>query len=164
MITHIIINCIFIALLIPGIVLAAIPNIPGLFYLVCIAGIYGWYDHFTHITILDFGILSGIVVMALIIDFISGVAGAKWGGAHWTSLISGVIGMIMGSVFIPIPIVGGIIGMFIGIVLSEWYRTRKIRSAHTAAVGSLIGMLAGAGIKVGASVLFIGLCIIYLVR
>jgi uncharacterized protein YqgC (DUF456 family) len=162
--THTIIEIIFILLLIPGIILAIIPNIPGMIYMLLIAICFSIYDQFVHVTGTDLAILSGIVAVVMLVDFFSGVAGAKWGGAHWSSILSGLIGLVFGSVLIPLPIIGSLIGMFIAILATEWHRTRNIRQANKAAMGSLAGTLIGTVIKAAGAIIFVGLCIYYLVR
>ena len=148
-------------LLIPGILMAIIPTVPGMLYMLVIVLVYGIYDHFVHVTWIEFGILAAITAVAMIIDTVSGLIGAKWGGAHWSSIVSGIVGLILGSALIPIPIVGSIIGMFFGVLASEWYRTRNMSQAHRAATGSLLGTLAGAGVKIVAAIVFLVLFIIF---
>lgn len=159
--TQITIFIISIILLIPGLIMAFIPSIPNLVYMFLIVTLFGFYDKFTHLTPTNILILAIIAMLAMFIDFISGIVGAKWGGAHWTSIISGIAGLIVGSVFIPIPIFGSLIGMFLGVFASEFYRTKDIRLANRAAVGSFLGTVAGTGIRVFASFIFFVIFIIY---
>ncbi len=159
--THTIILIIAGVLLIPGIIMSIIPAIPGMLYMIVIALLYGFYDHFTVMTLIDLAILGAVAAIAMIIDTVSGMIGAKWGGAHWSSLISGLAGLILGSAFIPVPIIGSLVGMFFGVLASEWYRTRNVSQAHRAATGSLLGSLAGAGVKIVASVLFLILFVVF---
>lgn len=159
--TYITIFIISIVLLIPGLIMSFIPSIPNLVYMFLTVTIFGFYDKFTHLTPTNILILGIISMLAMIIDFISGIVGAKWGGAHWTSIISGLIGLIVGSAFIPIPIFGSLIGMFLGVLASEFYRTNDIRKANRAAMGSFFGTVAGIGVRVVASFIFFILFIIY---
>ncbi len=159
--THTIILIIAGILLIPGIIMSIIPVVPGMLYMLVVVVLYGFYDNFYHITLLDVGILALISAIAMIIDTISGLIGAKWGGADWTAIVSGFVGLIFGSAFIPVPIIGSIIGMFFGVLASEWYRTRNIVHSHRVATGSIIGSLAGAGVKLVASFAFLILFIAF---
>ena len=151
-------------LLLPGIILSVIPNIPGLFYMLLIAICFGFYDHFVHLTSMDIVVLASLVIVAMAADMISGIAGAKWGGATWQSLIWGLVGLVLGSFLIPVPIVGSLIGMFLGILGSEWYRTKDLKKAHKAAVGSFAGTVAGTIIKGIAAVVFLILFIIFAIN
>lgn len=142
-------------LLIPGIIMSFIPAVPGIIYMLIIALVFGIFDHFVHLTYLDIGILTALVILVTVFDAISGFVGAKYGGAHWSSIFSGLAGLIFGMIFIPVPVIGGIIGMAIGVLLSEFYRTRNIDKANRAAVASVVGTFVGGGVKVLASVLFL---------
>ena len=142
------IEIISIILLIPGLVTAFIPGFPNLVYMFVIMLGFGIYDKFVHLTSINIIVIGIIVTAVMFVDFISGIAGAKLGGAHWVSMFSGFIGLIIGTFLIPVPILGSLIGMFLGILLSEWYRTKDIRKANKAAVGSFIGTVAGMVIRV----------------
>jgi uncharacterized protein YqgC (DUF456 family) len=148
-------------LLIPGLIMALVPGLPGLLSMLVIATLFGFIDHFTHLTLGNLGILAIVAAVAMLMDFFSGIVGAKWGGAHWTSIIYGIIGLILGSILIPVPIVGSLAGLFLGVLFSEWYRTASIKKANKAAVGSFAGSLVGMAGNIIAAVAFITLFIIF---
>lgn len=150
-----------ILLLVPGLIMAIVPGLPGLLYMLVIALVFGLIDQFTHMTLGNFGILALITAVAMLLDLFSGIIGAKWGGAHWTSIIYGLAGLIIGSVVIPVPIVGSLAGMFLGVLFSEWYRTANIKKAHKAAVGSFAGSLVGMVGNGVAAVAFLTLFIVF---
>ena len=152
---YILLVILFSIALIPGILLALVPGIPGILYMLLVVAIFGFIDHFVHLSGHDMIVLSVITGVTLLIDFIAGIVGAKWGGAHWSSIIWGVVGLVLGGIFIPIPFVGSIIGMFLGVLASEWHRTKDVRLANKAAVGSFLGWVAGTAFKVLASVAFL---------
>jgi uncharacterized protein YqgC (DUF456 family) len=112
----------------------------------------------------EVGILAAIVGIAMLIDMFSGVVGAKWGGAHWSSLLSGIIGLVVGTFIIPIPILGSLIGLFLGVLISEWYITRDMRKAQKAALGSLAGSAVGITANVIAAILFVSLFLFFVLR
>ena len=151
-------------LLIPGIAVSFLPALSGLVYMLVVAVLFGWYDHFTHITGHVIFIFGMIALCAMVIDTLAGIIGAKFGGAHWSSLIYGFIGLIFGSFFVPVPFVGSLIGMFIGIMASEWYRTHDSQKAIRAALGSFAGTMVGTIVKVVCAVAFFGLFIFYAVH
>ncbi len=144
---HILAVILFSILLVPGILLALVPGIPGILYMLLVAVVFGFIDHFAHLSGLDITILSILAAVTLFVDFISGILGAKWGGAHWSSIIWGTVGLVLGSFFIPIPFLGSVIGMFLGVLGSEYHRTKDVRMANKAATGSFLGWLAGTGFK-----------------
>ncbi len=159
--TYTIILIISSLLLIPGIIMAFIPGIPNLVYMFAIAIFFGLYDNFFNITPMNILTLAIISMIAMLIDFISGIIGAKWGGAHWSSIASGIIGLIIGSVFIPVPILGSLVGMFLGVFSSEYYRTHNLKKAEKAALGSFLGFIAGTGVRIIASIVFFVLFIVF---
>lgn len=152
---------VFSLVLIPGLIMAIVPGLPGLLYMLVIALIFGFIDQFTHLTLGNFGILAAITAVAMLLDLFSGIIGAKWGGAHWTSIVYGLAGLIVGSLVIPVPIVGSLAGMFLGVLFSEWYRTANIKKANKAAVGSFAGSLVGMVGNSVAAVAFLTLFIVF---
>ena len=147
-------------LMIPGIIMAATP-FPGLFYMFVIALLAAMLDHFQHISAHDIGVLAIIAIVTLVIDALSGLIGSKIGGAHWSSVFWGLVGFLLGAFLIPIPLFGNVAGMFIGVLASELFRTRDIRRAKKAALGSFWGWATGTGFKLIASVVFIVLFVIF---
>ena len=146
-------------LLIPGIPMAIVP-FPGLLYMLIVAVGFGLLDNFMHLNGSDIAILSALAAITLLVDLISGVMGAKWSGASWASIFWGLVGLIIGGVVIPIPIIGSLAGMFIGTLASEWFRTKDVRQANKAAVGGFLGWLAGTGFKAVAAVVFLILFVV----
>ena len=159
--TYTILIILAVLLLLPGIFLALLPGIPAILYMLAIAGIFGLLDNFVHLTPMAMGILALIAALNLLGEFLAGIAGAKWGGAHWSSIIWGIVGLIVGSSLIPIPFIGSLIGMFIGVLVSEMYRTRDIERAQKAAAGSFLGWVAGTGFKVATSIAFLILFLVF---
>ncbi len=146
-------------LLIPGIAMAVLP-VPGALYMFIVALVFAYIDGFMHLSATDISILAALTFLTMLVDFFAGMIGAKWGGAAWMSIVWGFFGFIVGSAIIPIPIFGSLAGMFIGVLASEWFRTRDVRQAHKAAAGSFLGWLAGTGFKVASAVAFIVLFVI----
>jgi len=143
------------ALLIPGIVMSLIPGLPGLLYMLTIALIFGVIDDFIHLTLTNLAVLALLMIVAMIIDLSSGLLGARWGGASIKSLWYGFLGLVVGTIAIPIPVVGSLAGLFLGILIAEWYRTRDMKKAQKAALGGFAGSLVGMAINVTAALAFI---------
>ena len=156
--SHIILVILASLLMIPGIITSIF--MPGTLYMFVIALVFGYIDQFAHLTPGEVGILAAITGIALIVDFLAGIIGAKSGGAHWTSIVWGLVGFIIGSAIIPIPVVGSLVGMFLGVLGSEWYRTKDGRQAKKAATGTFLGWVAGTGFKIGAALVFLALFIV----
>lgn len=146
-------------LLVPGIFMSVMP-FPSVLYMFAIALIAALFDGFVHLSAFDIGVLAVLSVLVLLVDVFSGVVGAKAGGAHWSSVVWGVVGFVVGSIVIPVPILGSLAGMFLGVLVSEWYRTQDMRHSKRAAVGSFWGWVAGTGFKLVASIVFLVLFVV----
>lgn len=149
-------------LLLPGLLGVFLPLLPGLPYMLVIAILYGVVSQFTTLAGSELAILAAIVTASLIVDYLSGVLGAKWGGASSQTMIFGVIGLLIGTFLLP-PF-GGMIGLFAGVLLGELRRRRSNQEALRAATGSLIGTLAGMAINIVLALLFVGLFIFFSLR
>jgi len=132
---------VFSALMIPGIIGVFLPVIPSIPYMLVIAIIFGYTDKFEHLTLSNLIILIVITIISIIVDYLSGLLGAKFGGATLKSLAFGFLGMTVG-VFIN-PLIGGIIGLFLGILVGETLVYKDHEKALKAATGGLLGVLVG---------------------
>lgn len=144
---------IFSLLLLPGIICTLIPVIPALPYMFLVAVIYGFIDKFIHLTSYEITVLGIITLVSVIVDWASGIVGAKYGGASVKSLIIGTLGFLIGLVLIP-PF-GGFLGLFAGIFISEVLMFQDHKKALKSASGGLIGTLLGMVINLVISVAFL---------
>ena len=141
-------------LIIPGIAMALIPMLPALSYMFVIALAFAIYDGFDILTRGEILILLGIVFVSIAVDHISGLLGAKYGGAHTKSLLWGMLGGFIGTFFLP-PL-GTFIGLFLAILIAEIYYKKTREEAVKAAKGALIGTAVGIGVNVLLAILFTG--------
>jgi len=118
-----------------------------------IALIYGFVDKFNHIGAWELGILALIMLIGFMVDYFSGIVGAKYGGAAQKSMLFGILGMIIGIMIFP-PF-GGLVGVFIGILLSEIINHGNGERAFKAAKGGLIGSIVGTIVSLILSVIFL---------
>ncbi len=153
---------VFGALLLPGIAGAVMPVLPSTPYMFIVALIYGFVVGFSALTGTELAILAALALVSLLIDYLSGVLGAKYGGAAARSLGVGMLGLIMGLILFP-PL-GGIIGLFIGIFIAEYYRHNNQERAVRAATSGLIGSLVGIGINLLIAVAFFALFLYFVLR
>ena len=96
-----------------GTVLPALPGVPLVFAGMLVAA---WADGFQHVglwTLIGLGVLT---VIAVAVDFLAGLAGAKRVGASRLALIGAAIGTIVG-IFFGIP--GLLLGPFLGALIGE---------------------------------------------
>jgi uncharacterized protein YqgC (DUF456 family) len=108
-----------------------------------------------------FSVWTLLVVVALatlgeIVEFASGLVGAKtvratrWGG--WGGLIGAIVGAVIGMFAIPVPIVGSLIGACAGAAAGAFLlefvgAERSLSDAMRSGLGAGVGRLAGAVAK-----------------
>ncbi len=93
-------------------------------------------------------ILAVITVLAVALDYIIPLLGAKKFGASKWGIWGSVIGMIIGIFWSPF---GMLIGAFIGAVAAEWFIGKKKAEALKAGWGVLIGTLSASILRLGIS-------------
>lgn len=93
----------------------------------------------------SFLILGLLMAASQTLEIISGAAGAKWfGGSRWGAL-GALLGGLVGMFFIPFGLlIGPLLGAFLGEIA---FARRHPRPAVISGVGSVVGTLAGMGIK-----------------
>lgn len=140
-------------LLLPAIFLVFIPAFPALWYMFFVASAFALFDGFTHISGFGLSILGGIVLLSMVVDTLAGIVGAKYGGASRKSLVYGFVGIVIGTVlFFPL---GGLLGLFGGVLLAEFIAHRDKDVALKAATGSVIGTFVGMMINCLLAICFI---------
>ncbi len=132
---------------------------PAHLYLFIIILIYAYINGFSQLKAWEFAVLTIFVVIMIFIDYFSGLIGAKFSGASKKSIWLGTIGLVMGLIIFP-PF-GALIGLFLGILISEILSYKKIREAIKIASGSLLGNLAGILINFFLSLVILTLFIIF---
>lgn len=99
-------------------------------------------------------IMLGIgVIVAQVLEFLSGAVGTRWfGGTRWGAF-GAVVGGIVGIFFMPF---GLFLGPLIGAFACEWILTDKtLKPATASGVGSVIGTVAGMLMKIVVAILMV---------
>ena len=156
---HFALYAVALILLIPSVGLVFIPAFPAIFMMLLITTGFGFVDNFVHLTPANLAVLAGIFVLSFIVDQLSGILGAKYGGASRKGILYGFIGLIVGTILFP-PL-GGLIGLFLGVGVSEYYVHKNQQRAIKAASGSLLGALAGIVTNVVLACIFVILFAIF---
>jgi len=134
-------------LLVAGVAGCVLPVLPGhlILFMAAVAhrlmlgaegsGLHWW----------SFVVLGVLMTVSQILEMLGGAAGAKWfGGTRWGAL-GALAGALVGMFFMPF---GLLAGPLIGAMLGEIGLAKKTtRPAVIAGVGSVVGTLAGMGIK-----------------
>jgi uncharacterized protein len=126
-------------------------GLPGLWLMLAgIAG-YAWLTGGAFVGLWTLLILLAIVLLAEVVEFIAGGAGAKRAGASgwaiWSAVAGGVIGAIFLSFLLPIPVVGTIfgacLGSFLGAFAVEMMRRKSWQDAMRIGAGAAEGRFYG---------------------
>lgn len=136
-----------------------VPLFPGMVVIWLAALGYGVVSGFTS---LGWWMFAGITVCMLVgvsIDNVLMGAGARQGGASWTSLGLAIVAGIAGTIFFP-P-VGGLIAAPLAILLYEYSRHRDWQKAMTALRGLATGWGLAFIARFGLGVLMIILWVIW---
>lgn len=136
-----------------------VPVMPALLYMFFLAVLFGLIEGFVYLTVGNIAILLGIALLSVVVDYTSGILGARFGGARKKSLLYGFIGTILG--FIVFPPFGGIAGLFIGIALGELIHRRTSKQAIKAATAGVLGTVSGMAINVLVAISFL-VCFIFM--
>lgn len=114
---------------------------------------YAVIDHFHDI---DLGILGILLILSIageILEFLSGLIGAKKFGASKAgiigALIGGITGSLIGSLFIPVigSIIGALLGVFFGAFTIELINKKNAYNSLKAGLGAFVGRLGGSVTK-----------------
>ena len=134
-----------------GTILPALPGVPLVF-----AGMFvaAWADGFQHVglwTLVGLGVLT---LIAVAVDFLAGLAGAKRVGASRLALIGAAVGTLVGLFF---GIAGLLLGPFLGALIGELFAGGTLKRATNVGVGAWIGFLVGTVLKLGVCFSMLGL-------
>lgn len=130
-----------IILLFFGIFFSILPIFPGTVYMFLVVLVYGIADHFQTLLPWHLAVFAGMMVLSGLIDYGSGLLGARFGGANKTSLLCGLIGLLVGLILLP-PF-GLFFGLFLGVLVGELAQMKHHLVALKAASFSLVGAVIG---------------------
>lgn len=133
-----------------GTILPALPGVPLVFAGMFIAA---WVGDFAQIGWPTLTILGVLCVLAVLIDFVAGVLGAKKVGASRWALIGAAIGTVVG---LFAGIIGLLLGPFIGALLGELIAGSNLRRSTTVGVGAWLGFLFGTLAKIALCFTMLG--------
>jgi uncharacterized protein YqgC (DUF456 family) len=141
-------------LIVVGIVGSVLPVLPGVPIVFAGMLLAAWADHFAHVGTFTLIILGVLTVIALIVDFVAGVMGAKRVGASRHAVIGAALGTLAG-IFLGIP--GLLLGPFVGALLGELVAGGTLRKAAGVGVGAWVGFLVGTVAKLGICFAMLGI-------
>jgi uncharacterized protein YqgC (DUF456 family) len=140
-----------------------IPPIPGTVVIWAAAVVYGLVLGWEQLGWPVFSLLTVLMIVGLVMDFLAGHFGAKLGGASCLAIFIGaVLGFILGIVFsfIGTPVLGcfaGLLGMVGGVLWIEWKRKGDWDVAVRATKGYVAGSVVGVMARVTSGILMFGI-------
>lgn len=137
-------------------------TLPGLPFMFLLTIIFGFIDNFSHLQIFEIIILAAISLASVIVNYLSGFYGAKYFGASTRALIAGVLGFTIGLIFF-FPL-GGFVGLFLGIFITELIDLPNFIKALKKASGSLLGTLVGVLINFTLAFVYLMLFILFVYK
>ena len=150
---------VFTILLLLGVVLSCVPTLPGVPLMFGMIFVYALLDNFQTLELWHLIAFGGLALLSIAIDYSSGLIGAKLGGANKTSVLCGLLGLLIGLIIFP-PF-GAFMGLFLGVFAAELIqfkdRHKALKAASYSLVTTVIGAVANIAIAVGC---FVGFLII----
>lgn len=141
------------ALILVGMAGAVVPVLPGVPLVFGGMLLAAWADHFQHIGAFTLTLLGVLAALALLVDFVAGLLGAKRVGASTRALWGASIGAIIG-IFFGVP--GLLLGPFLGAVAGELSAGGKLHHATRVGIGTWIGLLFGTLAKLALCFTMVG--------
>jgi uncharacterized protein YqgC (DUF456 family) len=140
-------------LIVAGLVGTVLPMLPGVPIVFAGMLLAAWADHFAHVGTWTLVVLGVLTLLALAIDFIAGMLGAKRVGASRSALLGALIGSVVG-LFFGIP--GLVLGPFVGALLGELLAGSGMRKATDVGFGAWLGFIIGTAAKIGVCFAMLG--------
>lgn len=143
-----------VALMALGVAGTVLPVLPGAALVLAGAVLGAWIDDFQRVGGVTLAVLTLLALLAWLLDYVAGLAGARRAGASrqalWGAAIGTVVGLFMGLVGVLfMPLVGAAVG--------EYVARRDHRASLHVGVATWLGILAGLLGKVVIAFTMIGI-------
>ncbi|MBT8040788.1 MAG: DUF456 domain-containing protein [Xanthomonadales bacterium] len=134
-----------------GTVLPALPGVPLVF-----VGLFvgAWIGNFQEVGWVTIGILGALALVAWVVDFLAGAAGARYLGASSRAFWGATLGALVG-IFFGIP--GLLLGPFFGAVIGELSAGANLYGSGRAGLGAWLGLVVATAVKLALVFLMIGI-------
>ena len=140
-------------LIVAGIAGTVVPVLPGVPFVFAGMLLAAWADHFQHIGAFTLSVLGVLCALAVLIDFVASLLGARRVGASTRALWGASFGTLIG-LFFGLP--GLLLGPFLGAVFGELSAGRELAHATRVGVGTWLGLLFGTLAKIALCFTMLG--------
>ncbi len=150
-----ILACLLILIGLAGIVLPALPGVVLVW-----AGILlgAWADDFSRVGWGVLAVCTVLMLLAMLIDLLAGILGARRLKAHWLALFGAGVGTVLG---LFTGLVGLVFMPLIGAIAGEWIARHRepdiARRAAQVGIATWVGMLVGTAAKIAMAFLMLGI-------
>ena len=128
------------AMILAGIAGAMLPALPGVPLVFAGMWLAAATDHYQHIGTFTLLLLGALALIAMLVDFVAGLLGAKRVGASSRALWGATLGALVG-LFFGLP--GLLLGPFLGAVAGELSSGSHMHQATRVGLGTWLGLLFG---------------------
>jgi uncharacterized protein YqgC (DUF456 family) len=135
-----------------------IPMIPGTLLIWLSVGAYALLERANDLAAIDpltFAVITVIALVTGTADLWLPLLGAKASGSSRRALVFGVVGALLGTFLIPIPLLGTVIGYAAGVLLGEYHKHRDWDRAVRAGAGGLAGWGIATILQLGGGLLIL---------
>ncbi len=137
-----------------GTILPALPGVPIVYLGMVLAA---WAGDFSHIGWPTLTILGVLTMLAIIVDLLASVLGAKRVGASGWALFGAAAGTVIG---LFLGIIGLILGPFVGAVIGELIAGSTLKRSTHVGIGAWLGFIFGTLARVALCFTMIGVFIV----
>jgi uncharacterized protein len=144
-----------ITFMIVGLIGIIVPLLPGTLLIWLGVLVYVLDTGFTAVSLPIFILLTTIALVTGTADLWLPLLGARTVGASWRSLIFGAVGALLGTFFIPIPLIGTLAGYALGILVGEYQKRGEWEAAIKASLGGLAGWGVATAVQLAGGLLML---------
>ncbi|MEP7097005.1 MAG: DUF456 domain-containing protein [Dokdonella sp.] len=134
-----------------GTIVPILPGVPIVFGGMWLAA---WADGYAHVGKFTLIVLGVLTALALVLDFVASMFGAKRVGASRHAVIGALLGTVVGLAF-GLP--GLLLGPFVGALLGELVAGGGLRKATGVGIGAWLGFVVGTAAKLGICFAMLGI-------
>jgi uncharacterized protein YqgC (DUF456 family) len=116
-------------LMVIGVLLTFMPFLPGPMIVWAVGFVYTLIDGFEHVGLLALGVMTLLMIAGSTSELWMQLMGLQMHGTSCLSTLGSVVGGVVGTFVIPIPLLGTVAGMVIGALLFEFARQGELDPA-----------------------------------
>jgi uncharacterized protein YqgC (DUF456 family) len=157
---HILVYCLSALVIVIGVIGTVLPVLPGVSLVFAGMLLAAWVDGFQVISVATIMVLAVLTAIALTVDIVASLLGAKRVGASRMAILGAALGTIVG-LFFGIP--GVLLGPFAGALGGELLFSRNLAHASRVGVGTWAGMIVGAVFKLLLTFVMLGIFLLAII-